>query len=80
LIQFGVKRPTERQENQINKWLATGKTFQESWSKQFVEDKFGAATTHWRKLMDRISRGVGNPCPLLLIGLPVWIISFDQLS
>lgn len=76
LVQFGVKRPTERQENQINKGIEAGKTFQECWSKQFVDDKFGAATTHWRKLMDRVSRGVGNPCPLLLIGLPVGIITF----
>ena len=28
------------------------------------------ATTHWRKLADRVNRGVGNPCPLLLLGLP----------
>jgi len=28
--------------------------------------------------MDRISRGVGNPCPMLLIGLPSSIVSFDE--
>lgn len=31
--------------------------------------KFGEATTHWKKLMARIDRGLGNPCPLLLIGI-----------
>jgi hypothetical protein len=43
----------------------------------FVQDKFGAATTHWRKLIDRVHRGVGNLCALLLIGLPASIVSFD---
>jgi hypothetical protein len=31
--------------------------------------KYGEATTHWRKLMERIERGLGNPCPLLLVGI-----------
>ncbi len=44
----------------------------------FVSDKFGAATTHWHKLEDRVRRGVGNPCPLLLIGLPVSIVTFGE--
>lgn len=51
--------------------------FAEAWTNSFVADKFGAATTHWRKLMDRVDRGVGNPCPLLLIGLPASIVTFD---
>lgn len=45
--------------------------FAEAFAGPFVADKYGMATTHWTKLMDRIERGVGNPCPLLLIGLPV---------
>lgn len=49
--------------------------FVTAWTDSFVSDKFGEATTHWRKLMDRISRGVGNPCPLLLIGLPHSIVT-----
>lgn len=53
-------------------------SFAEAWTNSFVADKFGAATTHWRKLMDRVDRGVGNPCPLLLIGLPSSIVTFDQ--
>jgi len=48
--------------------------FAEAWATQFVSDKFGAATTHWSKLMDRVQRGVGNPCPLILVGLPVGVI------
>lgn len=50
--------------------------FAEAWTDNFVSDKYGESTTHWRKLMDRVSRGVGNPCPLLLIGLPADIVVF----
>jgi len=45
-------------------------TFAQGWAHAFVSDKFGEATTHWKKLEDRVLRGVGNPCPLLLIGIP----------
>ncbi len=31
--------------------------------------KFGAATTHMNKLLLRLERGVGNPCPFILIGI-----------
>jgi hypothetical protein len=75
LVQFGVD-PTRRQREMVNAGVRRGRTFQESWSQVFVGDKFGAATTHWRKLMDRVARRVGNPCPLLLIGLPSGIITF----
>jgi hypothetical protein len=51
--------------------------FATAWTDNFVSDKFGEATTHWRKLMDRVSRGVGNPCPLLLVGLPASIVTFE---
>ena len=64
---------TKRQKNAIKKRVERTKKpieFTKAWTDQFVQDKYGEATTHWRKLMDRISRGVGNPCPLLLIGLP----------
>jgi len=77
LNEFDVKKPTDRQEEMVNKCVALGKTFQDCWSKQFVDDKFGTATTHWQKLLDRVNRGVGNPCPLLLIGLPPGIVTFD---
>jgi hypothetical protein len=52
--------------------------FRDAWAAHFVSDKFGAATTHWRKLDDRIRRGVGNPCPLVLIGLPSSIVTFGE--
>jgi len=52
--------------------------FRDAWVDHFVSDKFGAATTHWRKLDDRIRRGVGSPCPLLLIGLPSSIVTFGE--
>ena len=35
-------------------------------------------STHWEKLMARVERGVGNPCPLLLIGLPASIVVYDD--
>ncbi len=31
--------------------------------------------THWKKLEIRVKRGVGNPCPLLLIGIPGSIVT-----
>ena len=51
--------------------------FADAWTDNFVSNKFGQATTHWAKLRHRVERGVGNPCPLLLIGLPASMISFD---
>lgn len=52
--------------------------FAKAWTDNFVANKYGAATTHWNKLMHRIQRGVGNPCPLLVIGLPASMVIFDQ--
>lgn len=52
--------------------------FRDAWVDHFVSDKFGAATTHWSKLQDRVQRGVGNPCPLLLIGFPDSMVTFDE--
>lgn len=51
--------------------------FAQAWTSNFVGNKYGKATTHWEKLKHRIDRGVGNPCPLLLIGLPATIVQFD---
>jgi Restriction endonuclease BglII len=51
--------------------------FAEAWTDNFVSNKFGQATTHWVKLMHRVERGVGNPCPLLLVGLPSSMVTFD---
>jgi hypothetical protein len=71
---FGMKDRTKRQRDSVQKLIDRRIPFAEAFSKHFVSDKFGAATTHWQKLKDRIDRGVGNPCPLLLIGLPASII------
>lgn len=70
--------PTIRQRQQIRKWVDAGIPFLEAWSKKFTTDKYGTATTHWSKLMDRVARGVGNPCPLVLIGLPPSIIDMKR--
>jgi len=40
--------------------------FREAWVDHFVREKFGAATTHWSKLQDRVQRGVGNPWPIAI--------------
>jgi hypothetical protein len=69
--------PTRRQRKEVERRIDAGSSFAEAWSSHFVSDKFGEATTHWRKLQDRVHRGVGNPCPLLLIGLPERILTFD---
>lgn len=72
--------PTRRQRAAVAKRVGRARNpmdFATAWSSHFVQDKYGAATTHWRKLQDRVHRGVGNPCPLLLIGLPASIVSFD---
>ncbi len=61
--------PTRRQREIVERRLV-GDNFTDEWSQAFVRDKFGTATTHWEKLLERVGRGVGNPCPLLLIGIP----------
>lgn len=71
--------PTPKQRKEILKRVQRLKDpieFAEAWADKFVSDKYGEATTHWRKLLDRVTRGVGNPCPLVLIGLPASIIRF----
>lgn len=62
--------PTMRQLEIIERMAKSKKSFPEGWAHAFVSDKFGEATTHWRKLEDRVHRGVGNPCPLSLFGIP----------
>lgn len=74
---------TRRQKAAIQKRVSRAKKpvdFATAWADKFVSDKYGEATTHWKKLMDRISRGVGNPCPLVLIGLPDSLVTFDALE
>lgn len=75
--------PTSKQRDAINKLQQANSrrealSFREALTQKFVADKFGEATTHWRKLEDRLARGVGNPCPLVLIGLPDSIVTFHE--
>jgi hypothetical protein len=77
LRERGFKRPTERQEAIVAARVERQESFAEAWSAMFFADKYGMATTHWSKLHDRLARGVGNPCPLLLIGLPPSIVDMN---
>lgn len=73
--------PTSKQRRAIESRVNRKKnpvSFRDAFVDKFVSDKFGEATTHWRKLDDRVRRGVGNPCPLVLIGLPESIVTFDE--
>jgi hypothetical protein len=73
--------PTPKQRSAIHGRTMRSKLpvpFREALTEKFVADKFGEATTHWRKLEDRVHRGVGNPCPLVLIGLPHSIVTFHE--
>lgn len=75
--------PTPRQVHNIKKRVERAKdplAFADAWTDTFVSNKFGAATTHWEKLRARVARGVGNPCPLLHIGLPASIVVFDDAA
>jgi hypothetical protein len=68
--------PTPRQRRKVEERMqAGGLGFADAWARVFVADKFGPATTHWAKLVERVRRGVGAPCPLLLLGLPASVVS-----
>lgn len=73
--------PTPKQKANVLKRVERTKdpvAFADAWTDNFVSNKYGQATTHWAKLKHRIERGVGNPCPLLTIGLPASIVTFDS--
>ena len=75
LERLGIGDRTGRQKARVAGQVARGTPFHEAFANAFVQDKFGPSTTHWAKLADRVRRGVGNPCPLLLIGLPMGILT-----
>jgi hypothetical protein len=77
LDQYGAGSPTAAQKKQIEADVSRGVDFVHAWARKFTSDKFGTATTHWVKLQERIARGVGAPCPLILIGLPPGIIDMS---
>jgi len=75
--------PTPKQRAAVLKRTQRSKdapSFADAWTDNFVHNKYGQATTHWDKLIARIDRGVGNPCPLVLIGLPASMIRFDSAA
>ena len=70
--------PTVKQRKKISERIPKRRTgFRDVWVPAFVSEKFGEATTHWKKLDDRIKRGVGNPCPLVFFGIPAQTITFS---
>lgn len=75
LDRLGIGTRTAAQRKTVADQVARGTPFADAFARKFVADKFGQATTHWAKLEDRVTRGVGNPCPLLLIGLPASLLT-----
>jgi hypothetical protein len=74
--------PTRRQIKEVMKRVTRKRNpipFRDAWTDHFVSDKFASSTTHWARLQERVQRGVGNPCPLLLIGLPKSIITLERI-
>ena len=80
LLPFGMKERTQRQRDAVARAVVSGTPFAEAFARQFVADKFGMASTHWSKLTDRIARGVGNPCPMLLLGIPANAVSGIEIQ
>lgn len=76
LQRFDLERTARQREAVERRMRASGCSYGQAWAHTFCSDKFGQATTHWRKLEDRIRRGVGNPCPLLLIGIPEKVLTY----
>ncbi|MCR9256559.1 MAG: restriction endonuclease [Alphaproteobacteria bacterium] len=70
-------QPTERQKSAIKAAInreGSNRSYISVWAEKFVSDKFGKSTTNWKKLTDRLDRGVGNPCPLIAIGIPINVV------
>ncbi len=65
---LGIKEPTANQRARLDR--STRDTEFAVAAASILASKYGESTTHWNKLMERLARGVGNPCPLLLVGLP----------
>ncbi len=75
LARYGIDERTGAQRRAVARMTAAGAAFPEAFTRTFVASKFGQATTHWAKLLARVERGVGNPCPLLLLGLPATLLT-----
>ena len=77
---FGVN-PTPRQRDVVSRDVEERRQpFARAWAARFVQDKFGAATTHWSKLAARIERGVGSPCPIVGIGIPLQCVVEQEVQ
>ncbi len=74
LERLGITERTRAQRDAVARQVARGVPFAEAFAKTFVASKFGQASTHWSKLDERVARGVGNPCPLLLVGGPADVL------
>ena len=75
LEEFGVE-PTRRQRDAVENYRRRSScSFPKAWAACFTRDKYGSATTHWLKLKHRLDRGVGSPCPIVGIGIPLSRIS-----
>ena len=71
LAPFGHE-PTRRQRQEVDRYRRRNAcAFAEAWAACFTRDKFGTATTHWDKLRIRLDRGVGSPCPIVGLGIPL---------
>jgi len=71
LANYGLE-PTSRQKSAVATRVERKNiSFAAAWADAFVKDKFGSATTHWDKLSSRLENGVGSPCPILAIGIPL---------
>ncbi len=67
--------PTPRQQKDIINATRNGSVpFSQAWAGRLVADKFASSTTHWEKLRDRLNRGVGSPCPVIGIGIPIAVV------
>jgi hypothetical protein len=75
LARYGVDNRTANQRAAVARLIEGGAGFPDAFTRNFVASKFGQATTHWAKLEARVARGVGNPCPLVLIGLPDTVLT-----
>jgi len=74
LARYGIDERTTAQRRAVQRLVGKGVPFPKAFTRNFVSSKFGQATTHWAKLQARVDRGVGNPCPLLLLGMPAGIL------
>ncbi len=72
---LGIKEPTANQQEKLQEADDSG--FAEIAAATLCR-KYGESTTHWNKLMERLTRGVGNPCPLLLVGLPLFCVRITK--